>query len=98
MLMMRVEHPAIKNYRITITEEAENGGEIVFLRKVVPGGASRSYGIQVAKMAGLPKSVIARSQYLMNKMQKDSSAQISVKKQNADEIQVNTPQLSLFER
>ena len=57
-----------KNYRITISEQ---NGEIEFLRKIVQGGASKSYGIQVAKMAGLPNTVISRSQELMSKMQKD---------------------------
>ncbi len=91
--VMCEKYPEIKNYRMTISE---NDGEIVFLRKVVQGGASKSYGIQVAKMAGLPNSVIARSQYLMNKLQKDYSAQIAAKKRNLSEIQDDTPQLSLF--
>ncbi|HSA06621.1 MAG TPA: DNA mismatch repair protein MutS [Candidatus Gastranaerophilales bacterium] len=87
------KYPEIKNYRMTISE---NEDEIVFLRKVVQGGASKSYGIQVAKMAGLPNSVITRSQYLMNKMQKDYSAHINAKKKNLSEISTETPQLSLF--
>lgn len=87
------KYPEIKNFRMTISE---NEGDIVFLRKVVPGSASRSYGIQVAKMAGLPASVINRSQQLMNKMQKDYAAQISTRKRSAGEVQVDTPQLSLF--
>ncbi len=85
-------YPQIKNYRITVTEE---NGEIEFLRKIVQGGASKSYGIQVAKMAGLPTSVIRRSQDLMNKMQKDFSNNLATrKKQNTVEIEV--PQLNLF--
>jgi len=91
--VMCEKYPEIKNYRMTIKENEE---EIVFLRKVVQGGASKSYGIQVAKMAGLPKSVITRSQYLMNKMQKDLSMQISVKKRNNSETEPEVPQLSLF--
>ena len=57
--------PQITNYRITVSEE---NGEIEFLRKIVQGGASKSYGIQVAKMAGLPVGVIKRSEELMLKM------------------------------
>ncbi|OGI03710.1 MAG: DNA mismatch repair protein MutS [Candidatus Melainabacteria bacterium GWF2_37_15] len=91
--IMCEKHPEIRNFRMTISE---NEDEIIFLRKVVPGGASRSYGIQVAKMAGLPASVIARSQQLMTKMQKDYAAQISTKKRNNSEVQADTPQLSLF--
>lgn len=90
--VMTKKYPQIKNYRITI---AEKDGEIEFLRKIVQGGASRSYGIQVAKMAGLPNVVIKRSQELMHKMQKDFSQNLASKKKsshNNDDI----PQLSLF--
>ena len=90
--VMTQKYPQIKNYRITISE---NNGEIEFLRKVVSGGASRSYGIQVAKMAGLPKEVISRSQELMTKMQKDFSKNLASGKKmvhNEDGV----PQLSLF--
>ena len=91
--IMCEKYPEIKNYRITISE---NDGEIEFIRRVVQGGASKSYGIHVAKMAGLPNSVVNRAQYLMNRMQKDYSAKISGKKKNFDEPDVDTPQLSLF--
>ena len=80
----------IKNYRITLSEE---NGEIRFLRKVVEGSASKSYGIQVAKMAGLPDCVISRAQTLMNKMQKDLSKDLSSKKSKGNSVDV--PQLSL---
>ena len=49
----------------------KNDGEIVFLRKVVEGSTSRSYGIQVAKMAGLPNAVVSRALTLINRIQKD---------------------------
>lgn len=90
--VMTKTYPQIKNYRITITE---NNGEIEFLRKIVQGGASKSYGIQVAKMAGLPSSVVKRSEELMIKMQKDFSNNLATRKKmvnNEDEV----PQLSLF--
>ena len=90
--VMTQSYPQIKNFRITITEE---NGEIEFLRKIVQGGASKSYGIQVAKMAGLPNSVIKRSQDLMIKMQKDFSNNLSVRKKT-DAPNVNIPQLNLF--
>lgn len=80
----------IKNYRITISEQE---GEIEFLRKVVEGSASKSYGIQVAKMAGLPNSVIGKAQTLMTKMQKDFSKDLSSKKVKPNELEV--PQLTL---
>ena len=86
--------PQIKNYRITISED---NGEIEFLRKVVQGGASKSYGIQVAKMAGLPISVIDRSAELMNKMQRDNSKNLATRKKAVDTtLEVEAPQLNLF--
>lgn len=94
--VMTNTYPQIKNYRITISEE---NGEIEFLRKIVQGGASKSYGIQVAKMAGLPNSVISRSQDLMNKMQKDFSNNLSTKRKvdkNTEKIELEVPQLNLF--
>ncbi len=81
----------IKNYRITLSEE---NGEIHFLRKVVEGSASKSYGIQVAKMAGLPDCVVSKAQNLMKRMQKDYSKDLSRKKSNQNVPDV--PQLSLF--
>ena len=90
--VMTKAYPQIKNYRITISEQ---NGEIEFLRKIVQGGASKSYGIQVAKMAGLPGAVIKRSEELMLKMQKDFSNNLASRKKmvnNGDDV----PQLSLF--
>ena len=91
---MPQKYPQIKNYRITISEE---NGEIEFLRKIVPGGASKSYGIQVAKMAGLPSSVISRSEELMRKMQKDNSRNLAGRKKEVEQDAENlAPQLNLF--
>lgn len=93
--VMTNTYPQIKNFRITISEE---NGEIEFLRKIVQGGASKSYGIQVAKMAGLPNSVISRSEDLMNKMQRDFSNNLSTRKKSVKQtdIEVEVPQLNLF--
>lgn len=90
--VMTNTYPQIKNYRITISEE---NGEIEFLRKIVQGGASKSYGIQVAKMAGLPNAVIKRSEDLMVKMQKDFSNNLSTRKRS-EGPSVDVPQLNLF--
>ncbi len=91
--VMTKTYPQIKNYRITIAEE---NGEIEFLRKIVQGGASKSYGIQVAKMAGLPSAVIKRSQDLMTKMQKDFSKDLTGRKRSSDNAELEVPQLNLF--
>ncbi len=91
--VMTKNYPQIKNYRITVSEE---GGEIQFLRKIVQGGASKSYGIQVAKMAGLPATVVKRSQYLMSRMQKDYSNNLAGRKKSTETPEVQVPQLNLF--
>lgn len=84
--------PQIKNYRVTISE---NEGEIIFLRKVIEGSASKSYGIQVAKMAGLPQSVINKAEDLMTKMQVDYSKDLSANKRKTKSVSLEVPQLSL---
>ena len=90
--VMTQTYPQIKNFRITVSEE---NGEIEFLRKIVPGGASKSYGIQVAKMAGLPNAVIKRSEELMSKMQRDFAKNLAGRKKSS-EIEIEAPQLNLF--
>ena len=92
--VMTKTFPQIKNFRITVSEE---NGEIEFLRKIVQGGASKSYGIQVAKMAGLPSAVVERSGELMKRMQRDFSKNLATRKKvSEDEPEVQAPQLNLF--
>lgn len=55
--------PRVKNYRIAVKEDGEH---IVFLRRIIRGGTDRSFGIQVARLAGLPEPVIARSRELLD--------------------------------
>ncbi len=57
----------IRNYNASVKEWGE---EIIFLRKIVPGAADRSYGIHVARLAGLPESVIERSQEVLSELEK----------------------------
>ena len=52
------ELPRVRNENVAVAEE---GGEVVFLHKIVPGGADRSYGVHVAELAGLPKAVVQRA-------------------------------------
>lgn len=93
---------SVNNYCIAVKEK---GDDIVFLRKIVKGGADRSYGIQVAKLAGLPDSVIERAkeiaeQLLLNDIT-DTVKNISVdnghkhKKEHLDEVDMT--QISLFD-
>lgn len=61
----------IVNYQVLVREVE---GHVEFIRSVVPGGANKSYGIQVARMAGLPAAIIERAQSLMSQMEKRSAA------------------------
>ncbi len=54
--------PGVKNYSVQVKEWND---EIIFLRKIIPGGADKSYGIQVARLAGLPETVLARAREIL---------------------------------
>ncbi len=64
--------PHVTNYNVAVAEEGEN---VVFLHKVVPGGADKSYGIHVARLAGLPRQVIVRAQEILDGLEKRSYEQ-----------------------
>ena len=57
----------VKNYKITVKEQ---GGSIVFVRKIMRGGANRSFGIEVAELAGVPKDITLRSKQILSKLEK----------------------------
>ena len=90
----------VNNYCIAVKEK---GDDIVFLRKIVKGGADKSYGIQVAKLAGVPESVINRAKELVEELSdaditaavKDLTSQ--KKKQKIVYDQVDMAQMSLFD-
>jgi DNA mismatch repair protein MutS len=58
--------PRVKNFQVLV---AESGGNIVFLHQLAPGAASESYGIQVAKLAGVPQEVITRAQEVLENLE-----------------------------
>ena len=60
--------PATKNYNVAVREW---GDHIVFLRKIVPGGTDKSYGIQVARLAGLPAPVLKRAKEVLRQLEED---------------------------
>jgi len=59
----------VKNYHIAVKEE---GHELVFLRKIVPGATDRSYGIHVARLAGVPEKVIERANEILKELEKEN--------------------------
>ena len=58
--------PGVANYRITAVER---GSEVIFLRKIVPGGADHSYGVAVAALSGLPDSLVKRARQIMARLE-----------------------------
>ncbi len=71
MTQLEQQRPGIKNYRVAVQER---GGDVVFLRKIVAGKADRSYGIHVAKLAGLPADIICRAQAVLSQLEQPESA------------------------
>lgn len=93
----------IKNYCISVKEHGDN---IIFLRKIIRGGADQSYGIQVAKLAGLPQDVVKRAKEILSKLE-ESDINKGIKGNINDEIAIsssatakapeNNIQISLFD-
>jgi DNA mismatch repair protein MutS len=89
---LETHYPQVANYRVCVKE---CDGEIEFLHRVERGSAQKSYGIQVAKMAGIPVSVIHKAEAMMNQMQKRELTLIERQKQGS--LPQLSPQLTLFE-
>lgn len=62
--------PRARNFNVAVTE---SGDEVVFLHKVIPGGADRSYGVHVAQLAGLPRPVVERARELLQQLEEQGS-------------------------
>ncbi|RPH60693.1 MAG: DNA mismatch repair protein MutS [Chloroflexi bacterium] len=75
--------PGVRNYNVAVTE-AE--GSVVFLHKIIPGGADRSYGIHVAQLAGLPRPVIQRAGEIMSELEKTSGRAVKINPVAAQQI------------
>jgi len=63
---LETELDGVKNYQIAVKKR---GSEIVFLRRIIPGGADRSYGVEVAKLAGLPERLVRRARTLLKALE-----------------------------
>ncbi len=67
--------PGVRNYNVAVSEA---DGKVVFLHKIVPGGADRSYGIHVAQLAGLPAPVVQRASEIMAELEKTSGRAVKI--------------------
>jgi DNA mismatch repair protein MutS len=75
--------PGVRNYNVAVSEA---DGKVVFLHKIVPGGADRSYGIHVAQLAGLPRPVIQRAGEILRELEKSSGQAVRVNPLAAQQV------------
>ena len=93
----------IRNFHISTKEI---GQQVIFLRKMVEGGAHHSFGIHVAKMAGMPKAIVERANHILSQLEQKSidgesrlDSTVQVKEVNPEQInQAAALQLSIFEK
>lgn len=71
LTQLQAELPALRNYNVSVREV---GDQIVFLHRLQPGGADRSYGIEVGRLAGLPEAVIARAREVLQSLESEQLA------------------------
>jgi DNA mismatch repair protein MutS len=91
------ERSGVCNFNVAVREWND---QIIFLRKIVPGGADKSYGIQVARLAGLPKEILDRAKDILSHLEKPNGAiahPAKTKKQNVKrQTKTEKPQLDLL--
>ena len=80
---MEQEIPEIRNFNIAVKKRQ---GEMIFLRKIVPGAADDSYGVEVAKLAGLPDKLIARARAVLKELESGAPKTPAVQKQASDQV------------
>jgi DNA mismatch repair protein MutS len=84
--------PRIKNFNVSVKEMSN---KVIFLRKLVPGGSEHSFGIHVAKMAGMPPKLIARANEILKKLEIDRTEGQSIK-DSIKKVQNQAYQLHMF--
>ncbi len=75
--------PGVRNYNVAVSEA---DGQVVFLHKIVPGGADRSYGIHVGQLAGLPKPVVVRAGEILRALEASSGKAVKINPQAAQQL------------
>jgi DNA mismatch repair protein MutS len=85
--------PRVKNFNVAVSEDK---GKVVFLRKIIPGGADKSYGIHVAQLAGLPRSVLHRAQEVLAELESDSHPRAAPKGQRRHKYEAPPQQIPFF--
>jgi len=85
-------HPRIKNYNVTVKEV---GHQVIFLRKLVPGGSEHSFGIHVAKLAGMPPKVLVRANEILKKLENERTGGEHIK-ESIRKVQKQAVQMQMF--
>lgn len=75
--------PGVRNYNVAVSEA---DGKVVFMHKIVPGGADRSYGIHVGQLAGLPKPVVQRAQEILRSLESSSGKAVKIEPHAARQL------------
>jgi len=91
-------YPGVRNYNVAVSEA---DGTVVFLHKIVPGAADRSYGIHVAQMAGLPSSVISRANEILKQLEQSSGTTLPAASATQDQLRLfpeNNPMIEAFKK
>ena len=91
-------YPGVRNYNVAVSEA---DGTVVFLHKIVPGGADRSYGIHVAQMAGLPPSVITRANEILKQLEQSSGTTLPAASATQDQLRLfpeNNPMIEAYKK
>jgi DNA mismatch repair protein MutS len=89
MTQLADQRMGIRNYCVAVQEQ---GGDIIFLRKIIPGRADRSYGIHVAKLAGLPTAVVDRAQEVLSQLERPESSCAMPTQERLDQTSQPLPQ------
>ncbi len=84
--------PRVRNFNVAVAEEA---GNVIFLHRIVPGGVDKSYGIHVAKLAGLPKPVIHRADEVLEELEANGAPDSLTRTKKQRKMEP-VPQLSFF--
>lgn len=84
--------PRIKNYNVSVKEV---GNKVIFLRKLVPGGSEHSFGIHVAKMAGMPPKLVGRASEILKRLEQERTGGEHIK-ESIKKVQQQAYQLQMF--
>jgi len=75
--------PGVRNYNVAVSE---TDGRVVFLHRIIPGGADRSYGIHVGQLAGLPRPVVQRASEILRKLELSSGKAVQIENESARQL------------